>query len=122
MTLRASGGMSVSQASGMFAPKPISQTATPLTGDTVVMTADPALTALWLTPATNLATLNLTTPAGASSAAGQQITISSSKNITLLTFTGLNVLGAPTSLLANQAFQIVKQATPANTWIYIGLA
>ena len=122
MIMRAAGGMSVTQASGMFALKSTSQSVTPVAGATVVMNDVPTLDGLWINPATALAALTLTTPTDANSIPGQQITISSSKNITLLSFTGANVLGAPTTLLANQAFQIVKQATPANTWIYIGLA
>ena len=91
------------------------QTASPLTGTTVTLNADPAEKILVLTPAGTIAALTIAFPADSSTMIGQSITIFSTQIITALTVNGAtNIFNAPTSMTAGQKFTLQKMA--ANTW------
>lgn len=91
------------------------QTATPTTGQTVVMTSDSANRTIWLTPAGPLLALTVTLPSDANSVLGQIVRIGSTQVVTTLTINGAGgILNPVTTLAANDLFSFQKVA--ANTW------
>lgn len=100
---------------------PVSSTIrnTPTTGGTVVLTnvlVD--LYTLVLTPAGTIATLTVTLPT-ATPRDGQRITVTTTQDITAITFNGPTLSGAPTTLLANTFVTFVYQST-TTTWYRVG--
>jgi hypothetical protein len=94
------------------------QTASPTTGQTVVMNDNSIDGVLWLTPAGAIATLTITVPTNANSRLGQTRRIATSQDInTTLTINGGTILNAPATLIGNTGFSLVKVA--ANTWMRI---
>lgn len=95
------------------------QTASPTTGQTVVMNDNSIDGLLYLTPAGTLATLTVTLPTNANSRLGQTRRLSTTQDLTALTVNvaGGTVVNSPTTLLANSTVAFQKVAT--NTWMRI---
>lgn len=93
----------------------ITQGGSPTTGQTVAIADGASDVLLWLTPATTIATLTVQLPTDAGSFIGQDISIGSSKAVTVLTITGATTVFNPATLLnLGDLFTIKKVA--ANTW------
>lgn len=91
------------------------QSATPLSGDTVVMVADSRDRLLWLTPAGTIAAATITLPANATSRIGQVAMFGSSQQITALTVDGATTIyNPPSDLQTGDLYKLVKVAS--DTW------
>ena len=109
------GGISISQANGLYRSLPVQQNVTPTTGQTINVTATSSDINIWLSPAGTLATLTITLPADGVTQVGQTVRIGSSQIITLLTINGATtIFNAPGNLAIGDNFTIEKVA--ANTW------
>lgn len=107
--------MGTQNTSALVGPLSIVQTATPIAGQTMLMTDDANDGTLWLTPAGTLATLTVTLPSEANSRIGQVRRVGSSRAVTLLTFNGATtILNAIAALALNDCVEFHKVA--ANTW------
>lgn len=96
------------------------QTATPTNGGTTVLTDAVNDAHLVCTPAATIASHTFTFPTNANSRVGQVVTISTSAEITAVTFSGsgLTITEDVTGLAAGAAISFQKVA--ANTWRRIG--
>lgn len=94
--------------------RPTQQSASPLTGATVVISETAVDTDLWLTPAGPIAALTVTLPNGF---IGQRVTIASSQPITVLTVGGAASIFNPlTTLSIGDAFEM--QRVGATVWVH----
>ena len=110
-------GVSQASADATYAKKPTFQTASPTTGQTVVMTDDDTDGTLYITPAGALAALTITFPSDANSRVGQWRRVACTKAVAALTLGGVTVLNATSSLIINDCFTFEK--ITANTWILL---
>lgn len=94
------------------------QTATPTTGQTVVMTDSSQSGTLYLTPAGTLAALTVTLLSNANSVIGQIRRIGTNNIITTLTINGAaSILGTVTTIALGVSASFQKVAS--DTWIKI---
>lgn len=112
-----SSGITSASAAASAAALTDFQTATPTTGQTVVMNDNTLDGVLYLTPAGTLATLTVTLPTNANSRLGQIRRLSTTQELTGLTINGGTVLNSPTTLTANGTVAFQKVA--ASTWMRI---
>lgn len=115
MTLKGGYSQTPLGAGGPAAAAMVIQSASPTTGQTVVMTADSNDRLLDLTPAGTLATLTVTMPADATSRLGQLACIASTQAVTTLTLNGGTVVNTVSSLNAGDCVTFQKRT--ANTWV-----
>lgn len=89
-------------------PNPITQRYVPVDGQTITMTEDGIYAWLLLLPVGTLATLTIVLPSNAVAADGQEVLVSCTQIVTALTVmgNGSTVNGAPTALVANDAFTL----------------
>ncbi len=114
--MRASVGISLAAVQdAVNTTKPAIQTASPTTGQTVVMTDSAVDGTLYLTPAGALLALTVTFPTNANSVLGQIRRIASTQAVTTLTLDGATILNPLTAIVANTATSFQKVAS--NTWI-----
>lgn len=105
-------GLTASQVQTLI--RPTQQTASPLTGATVVVTETAVDTDLWLTPAGPIAALTVTLPNGF---IGQRVTIASSQPITVLTVNGaVSIFNPLTTLSIGDAFEMLRIGT--TVWVH----
>lgn len=111
------GGVTSSNAAASSAALTDYQTATPTNGQNVVMNDNALDGLLHLTPAGTLATLTITVPSNANSRNGQERIISTTQDLTAITFSGGTLLNPPAGMLGNSGITIVRVAN--NTWMRI---
>jgi hypothetical protein len=111
------GGINSSTAATSAAALTDYQTASPASGATVVMNDNTIDGLLWITPAATIATLTVTVPTNANSRLGQVRRVATSQDITALTINGATILNAPSTLIGNTGFALVKVST--GTWMRI---
>lgn len=105
-------GVSVSQIQNAI--RPAQQTASPLTGATILCQDPGTDLDLWLTPAGPIAALTVTLPAGFN---GMRVNISSNQTISILTVNGAtNIFGALNILSPGDSFEMVRVGT--QTWVH----
>lgn len=116
LTIQPGAGITQSQLdSALTAARIQTQTATPTTGQTVVITDDSSDRLVVINPAGSLATLTITLPSEANSRVGQKIEIAFTQPIIALTIGGaVTIRNTLTAALLGDSRVFRKVA--ANTW------